>query len=88
MATSGRLSDETERRLNSLASATGRPKAFYLRELIESGLRDLEEYYLAADVLARVRAGEEPAHSEAELRARLGLKDRFHCHSRTSTVET
>ena len=35
MATSIRLSPETEQRLALLASQTGRTKAFYLREIIE-----------------------------------------------------
>ena len=75
MATSIRISPETERRLNFLASQTGRTKAFYLRELIERGLEDLEDYYLAVDVLERVRKGEEEIHSAAEIRESLGLDD-------------
>ena len=53
MATSIRLAPETEKRLDFLASQTGRTKAFYLREVIERGLEDMEDYYLAADVLER-----------------------------------
>lgn len=71
--TSIRLSVESEQRLNFLASQTGRSKAFYLRELIESGLDDLEDYYLAADALERVRKGRERLHSADDLRADLGL---------------
>ena len=75
MATSIRLSSEIEGRLAFLASQTGRTKAFYLRELIERGLDDIEDYYLAADVLERVRKGEEPVYSSAEVRRYLGLED-------------
>ena len=75
MATSIRLSNEIEGRLAFLASQTGRTKAFYLRELIERGLDDIEDYYLAADVLERVRKGEEPVYSSAEVRGYLGLDD-------------
>ncbi len=74
MATSIRLSPEIEQRLDHLASQTGRTKAFYLREMIERGLEDMEDYYLAADVLERVRKGEEPVYTDAEVRARLGLE--------------
>ena len=74
-ATSIRLAPETERRLDFLAVQTGRTKAFYLRELIECGLEDLEDYYLAADVLERVRKGSEQVHSTAEVRDALGLDD-------------
>ena len=73
MPTSIRLAPEIERRLSFLAAQTGRSKAFYLRELIENGLADLEDYYLAADVLERVRKGEERVHSAADVRAELGL---------------
>ena len=48
MATSIRLSEEAEQRLDFLAAQTGRTKAFYLRQMIENGLDDLEDYYLAA----------------------------------------
>jgi RHH-type rel operon transcriptional repressor/antitoxin RelB len=57
MATSIRLAPETEQRLDHLASQTGRTKAFYLREIIENGIEEMEDHYLAADVLERVRKG-------------------------------
>ena len=76
MATSIRLAPETEHRLDFLASQTGRTKAFYLRELIQRGLGDLEDYYLAADVLERLRKGNEKVYSSAELRDFLELDDR------------
>ncbi|MEJ2492631.1 MAG: DUF6290 family protein [Desulfuromonadales bacterium] len=75
MATSIRLDQEMERRLDFLASQTGRTKAFYLRELIARGMEDLEDYYLAADVLERVRKGEEEILSFDEVRRELGLDD-------------
>jgi RHH-type transcriptional regulator, rel operon repressor / antitoxin RelB len=73
MPTSIRLSEEHEQRLDFLASETGRTKAFYLRQLIENGLADLEDYYLAADVLERIRQGKEKVHSSAQVRSELGL---------------
>ncbi|MBI3089230.1 MAG: ribbon-helix-helix protein, CopG family [Candidatus Tectomicrobia bacterium] len=63
MATTVRLSPDVEKRLNFLAAQTGRSKAYYLRELIERHLEDLEDYYLAAAVLERVRKGEEEVMS-------------------------
>ncbi|MCC2681598.1 MAG: Helix-turn-helix protein CopG [Nitrosospira multiformis] len=59
MPTSIRLTPEIEERLNFLAAQTGRSKAFYLREIIERGLDDMEDYFLAADVLERVRKDKE-----------------------------
>lgn len=73
MATSVRLAPEVEERLNFLAAQTGRSKAFYLRQIIEQGLADIEDYYLAADVLERVRQGREAVHSTTDVRKALGL---------------
>ena len=67
------MSPETEQRLRFLAAQTGRSKAYYLRELIENGIEDLEDYYLAADVLERVRKGRERVHSAADVRSDLAL---------------
>ena len=73
MPTSIRLNPETEQRLEQLAAKTGRTKAYYLRELIERGLADVEDYYLAEAALERLRKGEEQIHSSAEVRKELGL---------------
>ena len=73
MTTSIRLAPEADQRLDFLASQTGRTKAFYLSELVERGLEDLEDYYLATDVLERLRKGQEKTHSAADVRADLGL---------------
>lgn len=75
MATSIRLAQETEQRLDFLAAQTGRTKAYYLRTIIEQGLEDMEDYYLGVDVLERVRKGQEQVHSSADVRKDLGLDD-------------
>lgn len=75
MATSVRLAQETEQRLDFLASNTGRTKAYYLREMIEQGIEDIEDYYLAADMLERIRKGQEQVHSATDIRQSLGLDD-------------
>ena len=75
MATSIRLSPETERRLAVLAAQTGRTKAFYLREIIDRGLEDIEDYYLAADVLERIRKGQEQVNDAADVRKELGSEN-------------
>jgi len=51
------------------------PKLFFLREIIEQGIQEMEDYYLAADVLARVRQGKEQVHSAADVRKGLGFGD-------------
>ncbi len=75
MTISVRLDAETTERLNRLSQQTGRTKSYYLRELIENGLDDLEDYYLAMEVLERVRKGEEPVYSAEEVFGDLGLDD-------------
>ena len=75
MATSIRLDSITEQRLDQLAVRTGRTKAYYLRELVTNGLEDLEDYYLAAASVERVRKGEEKIYSAEQVRKDLGLDD-------------
>ncbi len=75
MATSIRLNPVIEQRLDHLAVQTGRTKAYYLRELVTNGLDDLEDYYLAAVTMERVRKGEEKVYSAEQVRDDLGLDD-------------
>jgi len=42
-----RLDQETERRLDALAKATGRTKSYYVREAILSHLDAMEDRYIA-----------------------------------------
>ncbi len=73
MPTSVRLNPVVEARLDQLAQVTGRSKAYYLRELIEGGIDDLEEAYLGAAVLERIRSGKEQTHSLNDVMTELGL---------------
>jgi len=75
MPVSIRLPKDVEERLNRLAAITGRTKSYYLRELIMRGLDDLEDYYLAASVLERIRKDEEKTYSLDEAEQELGLAD-------------
>ncbi|MBK8537120.1 MAG: CopG family transcriptional regulator [Candidatus Competibacteraceae bacterium] len=75
MTTSFILEPEMEQRLDALTARTGRTKAFYLREIIQQGLDDIEDYYLASATLERVRKGEEPLYTAEEVRKDLGLDD-------------
>ena len=75
MAISIQLPPDAEQRLAFLAERTGRAKDVCLREIIERGLEDMEDYYLAAEVLERVRHGAEQVYSAAEVKKTLGLDD-------------
>jgi len=75
MPTSVRLDPAVEARLENLARITGRSKAFYLRELIEQGLDDLEDAYLGAAALEAHRRSGETAIPLVALMQDLGLED-------------
>ena len=73
MATTVRLEPATEQRLDQLAPLTGRTRAFILRQLIETGLDDLEDAYLGAAVAKRSRLGQERPYSLDDVGSELGL---------------
>ena len=73
MASTIHLVPEAEQRIDSLVARTGRSKDFFLKEIIKRGLEDVEDYYLAAEVLERVREGTEAVYSDAEVRRELDL---------------
>ncbi len=71
MASTIHLVPEAEQRIDSLVARTGRSKDFFLGEIVKRGLEDVEDYYLAAEVLERVREGTEAVYSDAEVRREL-----------------
>ena len=75
MVISIQLPADVEQQLDFLAARTGRTKDSCLREIIERGLEDMEDYYLVAEVLKHVRNGEEQVYSAAEVKKALGLDD-------------
>ena len=70
-----RLPEEIESRLVVLASRTGRSKTFYAREAILTYLKDLEDYYLAAQVVTDIHKGAAKTYSNEGVRAALDLED-------------
>ena len=62
-----RLPAEIEARLERLAKETGRTKSYYAREAILEKIEDMEDVYLAEQVLERVRKGEEKIVSGEEM---------------------
>ena len=70
-----RLPPEIEERLEALAKATGRSKSFYVREALLEHLEEMEDAYLAAATLERVRLGKERVFTTEEVRKDLGLDD-------------
>ena len=70
-----RLPEEIEARLDNLAKRTGRSKTFYAREAILEHLQDLEDLYLAEQVVRRIDSGKERTSTLDEVEKRLGLAD-------------
>lgn len=69
--TSLRLGKELESRLGHLAELTGRTKTFYIRQVLEEHIDELEDRYVAEQRL------ENPAKrlSSQEMRQELGLEN-------------
>lgn len=68
-----RLSKDLEARLDRLARETGRTKTYYVREAITEHIEEMEEVYLAQQVLERIRAGKEDTIALEDLIDRYGL---------------
>lgn len=73
MPISIRLPEDIDKRLDFLARQTGRTKAFFILEALTGIIDDLEDYYLAAEVLERICKGEEAAYSSSQVRKELSL---------------
>ena len=69
-----RLPKEIEQRLDALAKATGRTKAFYVREALVEYLDDLEDIYLAEKRLEDLRAGHIRAVTLSDAMRRYGME--------------
>lgn len=70
-----RLPADIENRLNTLATSTGRTKAYYVREAILEHLDDLEDLYLAEQRLVDALAGRSHTYTLDEVERDLGLAD-------------
>ena len=68
-----RLPAEIEARLENLAKLTGRTKTFYAREAILEYLEDMEDLYLAEQVLADIQAGRSKTYTLEEVKKELGM---------------
>ena len=69
-----RLPEDVEKRLDDLARRTGRTKTFYAREAILEHLEDLEDLYLAEEVVRRIRSGEEKTIPLEEILSDYGVE--------------
>ncbi len=70
-----RVPDEIMKRLDSLATLTGRTKTFYVREAILEHLDDLEDLFLARRERDEVLSGRSVSIPLAEVMRQYGLED-------------
>ena len=68
-----RADDDLNKRLERLAKLTGRSKTFYVREAVSAHIDDLEDIYLADQVMERLENDLETLHSLEEVEQELGL---------------
>jgi RHH-type rel operon transcriptional repressor/antitoxin RelB len=74
-AVSLRLPDDLRERLEKLSKATGRSKTYYMIQAISDKIEDLEDIYLAEQVLLDIREGRGRTYTLAEVEEQLGLVD-------------
>ena len=70
-----RVSEDTEKRLAHIATATERSKSFHVRRALEAYLEDQEDYLLATAIKERVRLKKEKTYSLDEVETLLALHD-------------
>lgn len=68
-----RSNPQSKIRVERLAKLTKRPASFYYNYLLDEYLDDLEDIFLAEEVIKNVRSGKEKTYTLAEVEAELGL---------------
>jgi len=68
-----RLPVEIDERLSRLVAATGRSKSYYLRELVTTGIDDLEYAYGLVTRAEAIRAGQRETRPLDDLMAELDI---------------
>ncbi len=68
-----RSNPQSKSRVERLAKMTKRPASFYYNYLLEEYLDDLEDIFLAEEVIKNIRSGKEKTYTLAEVEAELGL---------------
>jgi RHH-type rel operon transcriptional repressor/antitoxin RelB len=69
-----RLPDRTARALEKLSKMTDRPKTYFVEKALESYLAEYADYQIALD---RLKDKDDPIISSADLKRRLGRKNRI-----------
>lgn len=68
-----RSNPQSKIRVERLAKMTKRPASFYYNFLLDEYLDDLEDIFLAEEVIKNIRSGKEKTYTLDEVEAALGL---------------
>ena len=68
-----RSNPQSKIRVERLAKLTKRPASFYYNYLLDEYLDEIEDIFLAEEVIKNVRSGKERTYSLAEVESELGL---------------
>lgn len=68
-----RSNPQSKIRIERLAKMTKRPASFYYNYLLDEYLDDLEDIFLAEEVIKNIRSGKEKTYTLAEVETELGL---------------
>ena len=68
-----RTNPKSKLRIENLAKMTKRPASFYYNFLLDEYLDDLEDIFLAEEIVKKIRAGKEKVYSLEEVKNELGL---------------
>ena len=69
------VTKELSGRLGILAQKTGRTKSFYVRQLIEEHIEDIEDLYLAEQEMEAIRTGKSTTIPLDEVAKGYGMAD-------------
>ena len=70
-----RIDKKLDLRLTRIAKLTGRTKSFYLRQALAEQIEDLEDFYVAKKVSARLASGKEGTVALEVLEGELAVED-------------
>ncbi|QTQ12246.1 CopG family transcriptional regulator [Treponema parvum] len=68
-----RVNPVCKSRIEKLAKLTKRPASFFYNYLLNEYLDDLEDIFLAEEIVKNVRSGKEAVYSLSEVESELGI---------------
>ncbi|SFZ85173.1 RHH-type transcriptional regulator, rel operon repressor / antitoxin RelB [Devosia enhydra] len=75
MTVTFQLPPALEARIEAIIHRTGRNRDAVIEDILTQGIEDVEDYHRGAEVLERIRNGDEELLSASDMRRELGLDD-------------